>query len=59
MESKNAEFLREGLIETARKMTPLERLDAFVEHSLRMRSLMALGEKRRNTRVGQDPLPNG
>lgn len=45
MRSKNAEFLKEGLIEQARKLTPAQRLDKFVEHSKRMRSLRKLAER--------------
>jgi hypothetical protein len=47
MESKNARFLREGLIEQARKTTPIQRLDAYVDHSRRMLSLKQLGDRRR------------
>ncbi len=47
MESENARFLRNGLVAQARKRTPAERLNAFVLHSRRMRSLQALGESRR------------
>ena len=54
MKSKNALFLRESLLTQARKLTPLERLNAFVDHSRRMRSLMELGDRRRK----QTPQPD-
>jgi hypothetical protein len=47
MESKNAEFLRQGLIERYRKMTPIQRIRAFVEHSRMMQKLRKAGEVRR------------
>ena len=47
MRSKNADFLKEAMFDMARRRQPLERLDQFVEHSKRMRSLRDLGELRR------------
>lgn len=47
MESKNAEFLRQGLIETCRKMTPAQRIRVFIEHSERMNRLRDAGVARR------------
>jgi hypothetical protein len=52
MRSKNADFLRDGLIEQARRMKPAQRLDLFVQHSKRMRHLRELGELRRATTAG-------
>jgi hypothetical protein len=49
MESKNARFLRQGMIDRCRKMTPAERVKAFIEHSKQIRSLAAAGEARRKT----------
>jgi hypothetical protein len=48
MRSKNADFLKQGLIDQARKTTPSQRLDLFVEHSRRMRLLRDLGDARRS-----------
>ncbi|MBW8886661.1 MAG: hypothetical protein JF616_02790 [Fibrobacteres bacterium] len=47
MLSKNADFLKAGLIEQARRLTPAQRLDLFVEHSKLMRKLREMGERRR------------
>jgi hypothetical protein len=47
MRSKNAEFLKQGLIDQARRTTPSQRLDLFAEHSRRMRLLRELGDARR------------
>jgi hypothetical protein len=47
MESENARFLRQGLIDRYRKMTPAERLEAFIEHSKLMKKLRDAGEARR------------
>lgn len=47
MESKNAAFLRQGLVDRYRKMTPGERVKAFIEHSRLMQQLRKAGEIRR------------
>jgi len=52
MRSKNADFLKEGLIEQARRLSPSQRLDLFVEHSKRMIRLRELGELRRAESAG-------
>jgi hypothetical protein len=49
MESKNAQFLRQGMIDRCRKMTPAERVKAFIDHSKRMKSLATAGEARRKS----------
>lgn|GEM_PF-4592685 len=47
MDSDNARFLRQSLIEHCRKMTPQDRVRAFIEHSRQMRIIRAAGEARR------------
>jgi hypothetical protein len=47
MESENARFLRQGLIDRYRKMTPAERVRAFIDHSRLMKQLRDAGEARR------------
>ena len=47
MESENARFLRQGMVEKYRGMTPIERLRAFVEHSRLMMDLKKAGDARR------------
>ena len=49
MESENARFLRQGMIERCRKVTPAERVKAFIEHSKQMKSLAAAGEAGRKS----------
>ncbi|MEO6096402.1 MAG: hypothetical protein ABIW76_12145 [Fibrobacteria bacterium] len=49
MESKNAQFLRQGLIETYRKMTPVQRVRAFIRHSRMVKQIHAAGERRRKS----------
>lgn len=58
MESRNARFLRQGLIEKYRKMTPVQRVKAFVEHSRRMKGLRDAGELRRKS-LGQGKTGHG
>ncbi len=47
MRSKNAEFLKDSLIEQARKMTPKQRVHAYIEHSRQMRAIAKAGSRRR------------
>lgn len=47
MRSKNAEFLKDGLIEQARKMKPVQRVRAFIEHSRQMLAIRKAGARRR------------
>jgi hypothetical protein len=47
MESKNARFLEDGLVQLARKMSPAQRVRAFIEHSRQMRLILAAGERHR------------
>lgn len=49
MRSKNAEFLKEGLIEQARRMTPAQRVRAFIEHSRQILSIRKAGANPRRT----------
>jgi hypothetical protein len=48
MYSKNADFLRESLIERCRNLTPAERVRLFIEHTLLMRKVRDAGVLRRN-----------
>jgi hypothetical protein len=48
MYSKNADFLRQSLIERCRNMTPEERVRLFIEHSLLMRKVRDAGVLRRD-----------
>jgi hypothetical protein len=56
MESENAQFLRQGLVETYRKMTPVERLQAFVNHSRLMLEFKRAGDARRESLKEGKPL---
>lgn len=47
MRSKNADFLKQGLIDQARKLTPKQRVLAFIEHSRQMRAISKAGSRRR------------
>lgn len=47
MESKNADFLRQGVIDRCRRMTPAQRVKAFLEHSRLMKAIRKAGELRR------------
>lgn len=47
MNSENARFLRQGLVDRFRKMTPAERVSAFIEHSRLMIEFKKAGEARR------------
>jgi hypothetical protein len=49
MKSENARFLRQGLIEQCRKMTPAQRVLAFIEHSRLMQEVRNAGRNRRNS----------
>jgi hypothetical protein len=51
MESENARFLRQGMVELCRKMTPAQRVRAFIEHSRIIKQIHAAGERRRNERI--------
>jgi predicted nucleotidyltransferase len=48
MESKNARFLRQGIVELCRKMTPARRVKAFLEHSRAVKHIHLAGARRRN-----------
>ncbi len=48
MKSKNADFLRQGIVDLCRKMTHEQRLRAFINHSHLMKKLSAMGELKRN-----------
>jgi hypothetical protein len=50
MRSKNADFLKQGLIEQARKMTPAQRVRAFIEHSRQIRAIRKAGAGRKPPR---------
>jgi hypothetical protein len=45
MRSENADYLKRALIEQARRMTPVQRVRAFIEHSDRMRSIRDAGAR--------------
>jgi len=49
MKSKNAEFLKQGVIDQSRKMTPDQKLRLFIEHSRLMKKLHKAGEIRRES----------
>lgn len=55
MDSKIARFLKEGLLEKNRKMTPAQRVKAFIEHSRLMKALRADGERRRDPGASRKP----
>ena len=48
MLSENARFLRQGLIDQYRKMTPAERVHAFIEHSKLMKAIQEAGAGRKS-----------
>lgn len=50
MESKNAKFLREGVIDQARRMTPAQRVRKFIAYSNQMRAIHAAGAKARKAK---------
>jgi hypothetical protein len=47
MESKNARFLKQGMIDRCKAMTPAQRVKSFIEHSRQMKLLRQAGEARR------------
>jgi len=47
MESKLAQYAEQQLIEAAKRMTPEQRLRAYLEHSRRMSSLQRAGKAMR------------
>lgn len=49
MKSRNARFLKQGLIEEYRQMSPLERVRAFIKHSLLMQKIKEAGDADRKT----------
>ncbi len=49
MESKNAQFLRQGVIDRCRRMTPAQRVRMFIEHSKLMRKVKDAGERDRRS----------
>jgi hypothetical protein len=55
MESENAKFLRQGLVEKCRKMTPAQRVKAYIEHSRIVKQIHAAGERRRNAILEMKP----
>ena len=58
MESKNARFLKDGLVLQARKMTPTQRVLAFIEHSRQIRAIHDAGIRRRK-RAKKKPIHGG
>lgn len=50
MESRNALFLRAGVVEQARKMTPAQRVRAFIKHSRQMRAIRDAGIQQRKAK---------
>jgi hypothetical protein len=55
MESENARFLRQGMVDLCRKMTPAQRVRAFIEHSRIVKQIHAAGERRRRERIMKKP----
>jgi len=55
MESKNARFLRQGMVESCRKMTPAQRVRAFIDHSRMMKKIFEAGERRRKSIAQSKP----
>jgi hypothetical protein len=47
MRSEIARFLEEKVLERNRKMTPAQRVKAFIEHSRRLKAIQAAGARRR------------
>jgi len=55
MESKNERFLRQGMVDICRKMTPAQRVRAFIEHSRIVKKLHEAGERRRKSTPPNHP----
>lgn len=55
MESRNARFLKRSLQEENRRMTPAERVRAFIEHSKTLMKIRDAGEARRKRPAGNKP----
>ena len=49
MESKNARFLRQGMVELCRKMTPAQRVRTFIDHSRMVKKIYEAGKRRRES----------
>ena len=47
MESQNARFLKQSVVERCRRMSPVQRVKAFIEHSKQMKGLRIAGELHR------------
>lgn len=47
MQSRNARLLKRSLLEETRRMTPAERVRAFIEHSRVLIKIKEAGEARR------------
>ena len=58
MDSKNARFLRQGMVEQCRKMTPAQRVKAFIDHSRIVKKIHEAGERRRKS-IAQAKLNHG
>jgi hypothetical protein len=52
MESENARFLRDAVVDRCRKMTPTERLRAYVEHLRMIKKVYAAGKLQRKRPTG-------
>jgi hypothetical protein len=55
MDSKNANFLRQGVMDRCRRMTPAQRVKAFLEHSRLMKAVRKAGESRRKNLTARKP----
>ena len=55
MESENARFLRQGMVDLCRKMTPAQRVRAFIEHSRIVKQIHAAGARRRKEPIEEKP----
>jgi hypothetical protein len=59
MDSENARFLKQGVVERCRKMTHAQRVRAYIGHSQAIRQIHAAGERQRGVRLGGNPPITG
>ena len=55
MKSRNARFLKQGLIEEYRQMSPHDRVRAFIKHSFLMKKIKEAGDAKRKALTGKKP----
>lgn len=56
MDSANGRFLRQGMVDQCRNMTPAQRVSAFFKHSRIVRQIFTAGKLRRKELLGKEDL---